>query len=321
VGQANRGLEYMFTMMNAARLGVGLEGVGISERAYQQAAGYAMQRVQGKIAAKPGNLPIAHHPDVSRMLMTMRAQIQAMRALAFFAAAESDKAMRHADAAARGAAQARLDFLIPIVKGWCTEQAVEITSLGVQVHGGMGFVEETGAAQHFRDARITPIYEGTTGIQANDLLGRKIVRDGGKEAKCLLEEMKATAASLQSSPNMEIKAMGAALGSAILALNRAVEWVVETFPKNAPAALAGAYPLMKCFGIVAGGWLLGKSAAIAKAKISQGASDHFYAQKIGVATFYIHHILSAAAGLAQSVRVGEEVITAMEHGLNDLLTS
>jgi alkylation response protein AidB-like acyl-CoA dehydrogenase len=320
VGQANRGLEYMFTMMNAARLGVGLEGVGISERAYQHAAGYAMQRVQGKIAGKSGNLPIAHHPDVSRMLMTMRAQIQAMRALAFFAAAESDKAMRHADAAARGAAQARLDFLIPIVKGWCTEQAVEITSLGVQIHGGMGFVEETGAAQHFRDARITPIYEGTTGIQANDLLGRKIVRDGGKEAKCLLAEMKATAASLQASADMEMKAMGAALGSAILALDRAVEWMVETFPKNAPAALAGAYPLMKCFGIVAGGWLLGKSAMIAKTKISQGASDHFYAQKIGVATFYTHHILSAAAGLAQSVRVGEEVITAMQHGLNDLLT-
>jgi len=319
VGQANRGLEYMFTMMNAARLGVGLEGVGISERAYQQAAGYAMQRVQGKIAGKSGNLPIAHHPDVSRMLMTMRAQIQAMRALAFFAAAESDKAMRHADAAARGAAQARLDFLIPIVKGWCTEQAVEITSLGIQVHGGMGFVEETGAAQHFRDARITPIYEGTTGIQANDFLGRKIVRDGGKEAKRLLEEMKVTAASLQASADMEMKAMGAALGSAILALDRAVEWMVQTFPKNTSAALAGAYPLMKCFGIVVGGWLLGKSAAISQEKINEGATDYFYKNKIGIANFFAYCILPGAKNLAETVRYGANVVTSMGQGLNDLI--
>lgn len=321
VGEANRGLEYMFTMMNAARLQVGLEGVGISERAYQHAASYALQRIQGKVAGKSGSLPIAHHPDVSRMLMTMRAQIQAMRALAFLAAAESDKALRHPDTELRAKAQARLDLLIPIVKGWSTEQAVEITSLGLQIHGGMGFVEETGAAQHFRDARITPIYEGTTGIQANDLLGRKIARDGGKEAKRLLEEIKATATQMQSSSDMQVKSLGASLGSAALALERAVEWVVETCSKNMPAALSGAYPLMKCFGVVTGGWLLAKSALIAKQRIAEGSTDAFYAQKIGVAVFYNHHIMSGAAGLAQSVRLGEEVVAAMDHGLNDLLTA
>ena len=321
VGQANRGLEYMFTMMNNARLAVGLEGVGISERAYQQAAGYAVQRVQGKVIGREGHLPIAYHPDVARMLMTMRAQTQAMRALAYLAAAESDRALREPDPAQRQLAQARVDFLIPIVKGFCTEQSIDITSLGVQVHGGMGFIEETGAAQHLRDARITTIYEGTTGIQANDLLGRKIVRDGGKEARRLLEEMKATASELQSSSDMELKTIGAALGTSVLALDRAIEWTVASFATNAPAALAGAYPLMKCWGLVTGGWLLARSAVIASEKIAQGSSDAFYAQKLGVATFYAHHLLSAAPGLAQSVRLGEEVVGAMQRGLNDVLAA
>jgi alkylation response protein AidB-like acyl-CoA dehydrogenase len=321
VGQANRGLEYMFTMMNNARLAVGLEGVGISERAYQQAAGYAVQRVQGKVIGREGHLPIAYHPDVARMLMTMRAQTQAMRALAYLAAAESDRALREPDPAQRQLAQARVDFLIPIVKGFCTEQSIDITSLGVQVHGGMGFIEETGAAQHLRDARITTIYEGTTGIQANDLLGRKIVRDGGKEARRLLEEMKATASELQSSSDMELKTIGAALGTSVLALDRAIEWTVASFASNAPAAFAGAYPLMKCWGLVTGGWLLARSAVIASEKLAQGSSDAFYTQKLGVATFYAHHLLSAAPGLAQSVRLGEEVVGAMQRGLNDVLAA
>lgn len=321
VGQANRGLEYMFTMMNNARLAVGLEGVGISERAYQQAAGYAVQRVQGRVIGREGHLPIAYHPDVARMLMTMRAQTQAMRALAYLAAAESDRALREPDPAQRQLAQARVDFLIPIVKGFCTEQSIDITSLGVQVHGGMGFIEETGAAQHLRDARITTIYEGTTGIQANDLLGRKIVRDGGKEARRLLEEMKATASELQSSSDMELKTIGAALGTSVLALDRAIEWTVASFASNAPAAFAGAYPLMKCWGLVTGGWLLARSAVIASEKLAQGSSDAFYTQKLGVATFYAHHLLSAAPGLAQSVRLGEEVVGAMQRGLNDVLAA
>ncbi len=319
VGQPNRGLEYMFTMMNSARLAVGLEGVGISERAYQQAASYALQRVQGKIPGKSGNLPIAYHPDVSRMLMTMRAQIQAMRSLAYMAAAEIDRASRHPDAEQKALAQARVDLLIPIVKAWATEQSVDITSLGVQIHGGMGFVEETGAAQHFRDARITPIYEGTTGIQANDLLGRKIVRDGGKEARRLIDEMKGVANELSASSDLQFKSMGSTLGSAVLNLERAVEWVLDVFPKNPAAAMAGAYPLLKCFGLVCGGWLLGRSALIAARHIGTGSTDSFYTQKIGVASFYSHHVLTGASGLSQAVRLGEEVCDAMTHGLNDIL--
>ena len=319
VGEPNRGLEYMFTMMNNARLAVGLEGVGISERAFQQAASYALQRVQSKVPGKSGNLPIAHHPDISRMLMMMRAQTQAMRALAYTAAAAIDRAQRHPDAAVRAQAQSRVDFLIPIVKGWCTEQSVEITSLGIQIHGGMGFGEDTGAAQHFRDARITPIYEGTTGIQANDLMGRKIVRDGGKEVRLVLEEIKALGSQMQASADMRFKAMGSALGTAALALDRAVEWVLDVYPKNAAAALAGAVPLMKAFGVVCGGWLLGKSAVLAAGHLAENSSDPFYTQKIGVAEFYCHHVLSSAVGLAQSVRVGEEVMTAMASGLNDVL--
>lgn len=321
VGEANRGLEYMFTMMNNARLAVGLEGVGISERAYQHAVGYAMQRVQGKVVGRQGHLPIAYHPDVARMLMTMRAQTQAMRALAYVAAAESDRAMRAPDASARQLAQARVDFLIPIVKGFSTEQSVEITSLGVQVHGGMGFVEETGAAQHFRDARITPIYEGTTGIQANDLLGRKILRDGGAEARRILAEAGAVASACQASADMRFKSIGSALGTAVMALERAVEWVVEMQPKNPSAVLTGAYPLMKAFGVVLGGWMLARSAQIAAARIAEGSTDSFYAQKISVAVFYAHHVLTQAGGLAQSVRLGEEATTAMLEGLNDTLAA
>ncbi len=319
VGEANRGLEYMFTMMNSARHAVGLEGVGISERAYQAAASYALQRVQGKIPGKSGTLPIAHHPDVSRMLMTMRSQTQGMRALAYLASAEIDRASRHPDAQVRARAQARVDLLIPIVKGFSTEQSVEITSLGIQVHGGMGYVEETGAAQHFRDARITPIYEGTTAIQANDLLGRKIVRDGGQEARRLIQEIQELASQLQASSDMQFKSMGATLGTAALSLERAVEWVLDVQPKHPAAGLAGAYPLLKCFGVVCCGWLLGKSAVLAANHIANNSSDAFYAQKIGVAAFYFQHILPQAAGLSQSVRLGEEVVASMAAGLNDLL--
>jgi acyl-CoA dehydrogenase len=321
VGEPHRGLEYMFTMMNNARLAVGLEGVGISDRAFQQAASYAMQRTQGKVAGKSGNLPIAHHPDVARMLMSMRAQTQAMRALAYVAAAELDRARLHPDAATREAAQGRVDLLVPIVKGWCTEQSIEVTSLGVQIHGGMGYVEETGAAQHFRDARITTIYEGTTAIQANDLVGRKIVRDGGKQAHRLLAEIKETAATLQAASDMNLKSIGSALAASALALDRAVEWVLDVYPKNQAAALSGAFPLLKSFGVVCGGWLLGESAMLASRRLADNASDPFYHQKIGVAAFYAHHILTSAAGLAQSARLGEEVMAATANGLNDVYAS
>jgi 3-(methylthio)propanoyl-CoA dehydrogenase len=318
VGEPNRGLEYMFTMMNNARLAVGLEGVGISERAYQQAASYAMQRVQGKIPGESKSLPIAYHPDVQRMLMLMRSQTQAMRALSIITAAESDRALRHTDAAVRAASAARVDLLTPIVKGFCTEQSIEIASLGVQIHGGMGYVEETGAAQHLRDARITTIYEGTTGIQANDLLGRKIIRDGGQEARRLIAEMRVAASALQSHGDMRLKSIGATLTLSLLGLERAVEWVLEIHPKHPVATAAGAAPLLKCFGLVCGGWLLGKSALLAAAQLAHDHTDSFYSQKIATATFYAHHVLSAAPGLAQSIRLGEEVAAAMRQGLNDV---
>jgi alkylation response protein AidB-like acyl-CoA dehydrogenase len=319
VGEENRGLEYMFTMMNNARLSVGLEGVAISERAYQQAAAYAMQRVQGKVPGKAAGAPIAHHPDVARMLMMMRSQTQAMRALAYTAAAELDRARCHPDTAQRSLAQARADLLIPVVKGWCTEQSIDITSLGIQIHGGMGYVEETGAAQHFRDARITTIYEGTTGIQANDFLGRKILRDKGQEAHRLIDEIKALATQMQGSSDMRFKTMGATLGTAVLSLDRAVEWVIDIYPNNPSAALAGASPLLKSFGIVTGAWLLGKSAILAAKKVKDNSTNSFYLQKIGVAVFYFHHVLPGAAGLSQSVRLGEEATLAMADGLGDLL--
>ena len=319
VGEENRGLEYMFTMMNNARLSVGLEGVAISERAYQQAAAYAMQRVQGKVPGKAAGAPIAHHPDVARMLMMMRSQTQAMRALAYTAAAELDRARCHPNTAQRSLAQARADLLIPVVKGWCTEQSIDITSLGIQIHGGMGYVEETGAAQHFRDARITTIYEGTTGIQANDFLGRKILRDKGQEAHRLIDEIKALATQMQGSSDMRFKTMGATLGTAVLSLDRAVEWVIDIYPNNPSAALAGASPLLKSFGIVTGAWLLGKSAILAAKKVKDNSTNSFYLQKIGVAVFYFHHVLPGAAGLSQSVRLGEEATLAMADGLGDLL--
>jgi 3-(methylthio)propanoyl-CoA dehydrogenase len=321
VGEPNRGLEYMFTMMNNARLSVGLEGVGVSERAYQQAAGYAMQRVQGKVAGQSEKRPIAYHPDVARMLMLMRSQTQAMRALAYLAAAESDRARCHGDAAERSAAQARVDFLIPIVKGFCTEQSIEIASLGVQVHGGMGYVEETGAAQHFRDARITTIYEGTTGIQANDLVGRKILRDHGQEAQHLIQEMRDVATQCVESSDARLHAIGQTLQQALTALAQAVQWVLETQPQSPNAVLAGAYPLLKCFGVVCGGWLLAKSAVIAAEKCAQQTSDQFYAQKIAVAIFYSHHVLSSAAGLADAVRQGQAVAATFDQGLHDLLSA
>lgn len=319
VGEPNRGLEYMFTMMNNARLAVGLEGVAISERAFQHAASYALQRVQGRIPGKSGVLPIAHHPDVSRMLLNMRAQTQAMRAMAYVAAAQTDRARFHPDPQVRAQAQARVDLLTPIVKGFCTEQSIEITSMGVQVHGGMGFVEETGAAQHFRDSRITTIYEGTTAIQANDLVGRKIVRDKGHEAMRLIEEIRQTAAQLQASEDLEFKSFGANLGTAALNLDRLVEWVLEVYPSNPAAVFAGSVPMLKCFGIVCGGWLLGKSAIAAQTLRAENPADSYYEQKIGTALFYAHHVLTAAAGLSQAVRQGELVSKAMSQGLSDLL--
>ncbi len=313
VGEENRGLEYMFIMMNLARFGVGLEGVAIADRAYQQARDYARQRVQGKVIGQRGgpDVTIIHHPDVRRMLMSMKSRVEAMRALAYVVAAAFDEARCHPDEATRNRAQAFVDLLIPVVKGWCTETAVEVASTGVQVHGGMGFIEETGAAQHLRDARITPIYEGTTGIQANDFLGRKIVRDEGRSASVLLEEVRATAKALTGADDNDLTAIGHRLSAGADALQRAVEWMMKTFPESAQRCAAGSVPLLRLAGIVAGGWQMGRAAQAASVRLG-GDDDAFCRAKIATARFFADHELACADGLALAITEGADSTLAVD---------
>jgi alkylation response protein AidB-like acyl-CoA dehydrogenase len=304
VGEENRGLEYMFIMMNAARYSVGIEGVGLAERAYQTALAYARERVQGTLAGVRGGarVPIVRHPDVRRMLLLMKSQTEAMRALAAVVAVALDGARLHPSAETRERHQAFADLMIPIIKGWCTENSVEIASLGIQVHGGVGFVEETGAAQYLRDARITPIYEGTTGIQANDLIGRKLARDGGHAARIVIEEMKSLASQLAAA---NLAQSAAAFSAAVDALERAVRYVVENYNTDIHGVSVGAVPMLKLFGIVAGGWQLLRSALISQQRLAaprdNGADAAFYEAKILTSRFYADHVLSQAAGLAHSI--------------------
>src|SRR5690349_1147856 len=233
VGEAHRGLEYMFIMMNAARLSVGLEGVAIAERAYQRALAWSRERMQGKPVGVPGakTAPIVQHPDVKRMLLTMKSTTEATRALAYWTSALLDRAKKHPDENERKRCQAVVDLLIPVVKGWSTENGVEVASLGIQVHGGMGFIEETGAAQHLRDARITTIYEVTTGIQANDLVGRKVGREAGRTAMALIEEMEAFARGMgNGNKNVHLKEIGDRFNSSLARFTEATRWIVEVFP-------------------------------------------------------------------------------------------
>ncbi|WP_341918284.1 acyl-CoA dehydrogenase [Hydrocarboniphaga effusa] len=300
VGEENRGLEYMFIMMNAARYSVGIEGIGISERAYQRALAYARDRVQGAEAGVKGGgkAAIIRHPDVRRMLMLMKAQTEAMRALAAVVAAAMDTAQLAPDAAEKAKAQAFVDLMIPIVKGWSTENSIDIASLGVQIHGGMGFIEETGAAQHLRDARITAIYEGTTGIQAADLVGRKMARDNGHAAKTVIASMRETAESLKGE---EFAALRETLSAGIDAFDRSVQYVVANYGPDVRSVLASSVPLLKLFGIVAGGWQLARSASIAAGHIAAGKGSDFYKTKLITARFYADHVLSQAPGLAHAV--------------------
>ncbi|MFZ2974219.1 MAG: acyl-CoA dehydrogenase [Ferribacterium limneticum] len=302
VGEENRGLEYMFIMMNAARFNVGLEGLGDAERAYQRAVAYARDRVQGtEVGVRGGpKVPIIKHPDVRRMLLSMRARIEAMRALAYVTASAQDNAHANQDGAVREKARAFADLLIPVVKGWSTESAIDIASLGVQVHGGMGYIEETGAAQHLRDARITAIYEGTTAIQANDLIGRKIAREKGATIMALIADMRVAATQLDG----DLAVIGARQNAAVDALERAVSWLVANFSADPKAAHAGAVPFLHLFGIVAGGWLMGRAAVIARGKIAVGETDPFWAAKLATTRFYADHFLTQASGLAESVVAG-----------------
>ena len=299
VGEENRGLEYMFIMMNAARFNVGLEGLGDAERAYQRAVAYARERIQGtEVGVRGGpKVPIIRHPDVRRMLMSMRSRIEAMRAIAYVTAAAQDHAHNNPDEAARRKAQAFADLMIPVVKGWSTESAIDIASLGIQVHGGMGFIEETGAAQHLRDARITTIYEGTTAIQANDLIGRKIAREQGAGARAVIAEMRAVAAGLDG----ELADIGARLSAAVDALEAAVSWIVANFSADPKSVHAGAVPFLHLFGIVAGGWQLGRAASIARERLGGGDLDPFWTAKLATARFFADHFLTQASGLAASV--------------------
>jgi hypothetical protein len=298
---------------------VGLEGVAIAERAYQHAAQYAKERVQGRIAGRSEKLPIVHHADVQRMLMRMKTQTEAMRTLAYLAAAQSDFAQKHPDKAIREATQLRVDLLTPIVKAWCTEQAIEIASLGIQVHGGMGYIEETGAAQYLRDARITSIYEGTTGIQAIDLLGRKIIRDEGAEAHRLLAEIQACATDLSSSSKIPLQQIATDLQKAVQSLSKALDWVLHEHATNPQAIFTGAYPLLQCFGFVCGGWLMAKAAFVSEGILQGDARNAFALQKIASATFYTQAILPQVHGLADTVCAGASLAQAMRDSLADLL--
>ena len=305
VGEENRGLEYMFIMMNAARYSVGIEGVGLSERAYQTALAYARERVQSTEAGLRGGarVPIIRHPDVRRMLLLMKSQTEAMRALAAVAAVSLDAARLHPQTEERARHQAFVDLMIPVIKGWCTENSVDIASVGIQVHGGVGFVEETGAAQYLRDARITPIYEGTTGIQANDLIGRKLARDGGVAAQAVIAQMRTLAAELAAAPNLS--ATAPVFSTAVDALERAIGYVVQNYGADIRSVSVGAVPLLKLFGIVAGGWQLLRSAVIAQKRLAvpkaNGADAGFYETKTLTARFYADHVLPQAPGLSHSI--------------------
>ncbi|MGA8049892.1 MAG: acyl-CoA dehydrogenase, partial [Burkholderiales bacterium] len=306
VGEENKGLAYMFIMMNAARFAVGLEGVAIAERAFQRALAYAKDRMQGKdLVEGAQTVPIIRHPDVRRMLMLMKSQTEAMRALAYTVAAAMDFSVRAPAAEERKKHQAFVDLMIPVVKGWSTETGIEVASLGVQVHGGMGFIEETGAAQHLRDARITTIYEGTTGIQANDLIGRKIAREGGATVKAWLAQLAQFDAELAKSGNADIARLRQALAAGRTAVGEAVDWLLATFGRDIKAASAGAVPFLRLMGIVAGGWQMARSALAAEARLAAGAGDRtFYQAKIATARFYADQLLTQAGGLAAVVKSG-----------------
>jgi alkylation response protein AidB-like acyl-CoA dehydrogenase len=313
IGEENRGLEYMFIMMNAARFAVGMQGVAVSDRAYQKAVAYAKDRVQSRPVDGSAKQPVAiiQHPDVRRMLSTMRGLTEASRALAYVAAAHCDIAHRHPDDAKRAEHQAVYEFLVPIVKGWSTELSIDVTSLGVQVHGGMGFIEETGAAQYYRDARILPIYEGTTAIQANDLIGRKTVRDGGAVAKSLLAGVAETIEALGAQQGAAFESMKKHLEQGQRSLQAVVEFVVANAKRDPNAVFAGSVLYLKLAGIVLGGWQMARALLVAAQKRAEDPS--FYGAKIATAQFYAEHVLPQAAALEVSIvsAKGDEGVLAL----------
>ena len=313
VGQENRGLEYMFIMMNSARYAVGMQGIAIAERAYQKAVTFAKDRVQsrpvdGSIAA---SAPIIHHPDVKRMLMTMRAYTEGCRAMASVAAAAYDASHHHPDAEVRKQNQAFYEYMVPLVKGYSTEMSLEVTSLGVQVHGGMGFIEETGAAQYYRDAKILTIYEGTTAIQANDLVGRKTARDGGQTAKGIAAQIETTEAQLLKQGGAAAKTVARRLKAAREAFVDVVNFVAGNTKASPNAVFAGSVPYLMLAGNVVAGWQMARSLLVAEEHLARGEDTAFMQAKITTAVFYADHLLSKAPGIRDSIVEGADSVTAL----------
>jgi hypothetical protein len=314
VGQENHGLEYMFIMMNAARFAVGIQGIAVAERAYQKAAAFARERIQSRPVdgSLPGSGPIIHHPDVRRMLMTMRAYTEGCRALAIVAAAAFDAAHHDDDVDARRENQAFYEFMVPLVKGYSTEMSIEVASLGVQVHGGMGFIEETGAAQYLRDARILPIYEGTTAIQANDLVGRKTARDGGRVARAIAARVASTEADLGASTSEAARSMKKRLTPARQAFEQVVEFIVAESKDNPNAAFAGSVPYLLLAGNVMAGWQMARALLAAERLLAAGEGDPaFLAAKVATARFYAEHLLTKAPAARDAIVEGAASVTAM----------
>ena len=300
VGEENRGLEYMFVMMNAARFAVGMQGIAVAERAYQKAVQYAKDRVQSRdLDGSAGPVAIIHQPDVKRMLMTMRSYTEACRALAYYAAAANDAQHASSDETERKSSQAIYEFLVPIVKGFSTEMSIEVASLGIQVHGGMGFIEETGAAQHYRDARILTIYEGTTAIQANDLLSRKTVRDGGVTAKVLLQKIAETEKQLLASGSVDAQAVLKQLIMGRTAFEEALAYILANAKTDTKAVYAGSFAYLRLSGLVLGAWQMARS--LLAAERLRDSDPSFYHAKITTARFFVENLLPQASALATSI--------------------
>jgi len=300
-------MRYMFTMMNTARLSVGIQGLSVAERAYQDALRYAQERRQGRAVGAPAGepSPIVEHPDVRRMLLTMKAHIEAMRALLYTNAVSIDLARHHPDQAEREARRELVELLTPISKAWSTDLGVELASIGLQVHGGMGYVEETGVAQYLRDSRIAPIYEGTNGIQAIDLVMRKVPMRGGGVVADLLAQMEALDQELADA-GPELAGVRSALADGVSALREATDWIISHGPAGPNDALAGATPYLRLFGLVIGGWLLARSALAASRLVhdASGPDATFLQDKIGIVRFYAGQLLPQAAGLLPAVTAG-----------------
>ena len=312
IGQENFGLQYMFVMMNAARFSVGIQGLSVMERAYQLARDYARERLQSRPVDGSAREAVAiiHHPDVKRMLLTMKSTIEACRAMAYYAAGLGDIAHPHADESVRATAQAQYEFLVPLIKGYNTEQSIEIASFGVQIHGGMGFIEETGAAQHYRDARILPIYEGTTAIQANDLIGRKTLRDAGAVALAFSADIDAMIAQLNASSQTQLQQMAAPLQSAVQAYNRVVHFVVQNTKTQPNQVFAGSVLYLKLAGLVLSAGQIACGALAAAELLAAGNTDEVFLQaKISTAAFYVQHLLPQSSALAAAVIDGASAVS------------